>query len=124
MQFVKILNYLLSWRLSKKEEKIADDDFIAHFDTNDCITLLKCKICTWYTAQIRTEARLHNSCGHILHSILLYVDSVTYVPKTNAYNHVKAWGLHGWVKKKFLMNSYLEYGCILTELEAATCGVL
>ena len=32
------------------------DDFIADFDTDGDITLLKCKICRKYTAQISSEA--------------------------------------------------------------------
>ena len=54
----------------------------------------------------------------------LYVDSVTYVQKANVYNHIKAGGLHVWAKKKILMDSKLEYGCILIEPEAATWGFL
>ena len=45
-------------------------DFIADFDTDGGFTLLKCKLCRKYTAQIRTEAQLHNLRGQILGSIL------------------------------------------------------
>ena len=36
------------------------NNFIADFDTDGDITLLKCKICRKYTVQIRTEARSRN----------------------------------------------------------------
>ena len=45
---------------------------------------------------------------------------LTYVQKANVYNHIKAGGLHVWAKKKIVMDSKLEYGCILIEPEAAT----
>ena len=70
------------------------DDFIADFDTDDDVTLLRCKICGKYSSQIRIVARLHNLCGQVLDSILSYVDGVTYGHKANMYNHVKAGGLH------------------------------
>ena len=60
---------------------------------------------------------------HIIYmasSILSYVDGITYVHKANVYNHVKAGGLHDWAKKKFVMDLQFEYGCVLTESEAAT----
>ena len=66
------------------------DDFIAAFDTDGDIALLKCEICRKYTTQFRTEAWLHNLHGQILDNILLYLDGVTYVHKANMYNHVKA----------------------------------
>ena len=71
-------------------------------------------------SQIRTNAQSHNLHGQILDSILLYVDVITYVHKANVYNHVKAGGLRDWAKKNFVMGSWLEYGCILTESEAVT----
>ena len=78
------------------------EDFIADFDTDDDITLLKCKIFSKYTASpIRTEAQSHNLCGQILDSILSYVDDETYVHKANVYNDVNTGSLHDWTKKKF-----------------------
>ena len=35
----------------------------------------------------------------------LYVGSVTYVQRSNVYNHIKAGGLHVWAKKKIVMDS-------------------
>ena len=67
------------------------DDFIADFDTDDDITLLKCKVCRKYTAQIGTDAQSHNLCSQIFDSILLYVDNVTYVHEANVCNYVKSW---------------------------------
>ena len=52
--------------------------------------------------------------------ILSYVDGITYVHKANVYNHVKAGCLHDWAKKKFVMDLQFEYGCVLTESQAAT----
>ena len=48
------------------------DDFIANFDTNGDITLLKCRICRKYTAQIRTEARSRILFGQIHDNILKF----------------------------------------------------
>ena len=46
--------------ISKKKKKFlkwdCSADFIVDFNTDSDITLLKCKICRKYTAQIRTEA--------------------------------------------------------------------
>ena len=42
--------------ISKKKKNTDCSDFIADFDTDGDNTLLKCKICREYTAQIRTEA--------------------------------------------------------------------
>ena len=81
------------------------DHFIADFNTDGDITFKKCKIYRKYTAQIRTEAWTHNLCGQILDSILLHVDSVTYVHKVNVYNYVKAGSLHDWAEKKIVMDS-------------------
>ena len=35
----------------------------------------------------------------------LYVGSVTYVQRSNVYNHIKAGGLRVWAKKKIVMDS-------------------
>ena len=76
------------------------DDFIADFNIDGDNTLLKCKICRKYTAQIRTEAKSHNLHGQVLYSILSYVvDSITYIHKANVHKHVKAGGLHDSAKK-------------------------
>ena len=104
------MNYLPSWQLFQKKKKKflkwdCSADFIADFNTDSDITLLKCKICRKYTAQIRTEAHSRYLRGQILDSILPYVDNVTYVQKTNMYNHAKAGGLHVWAKIKFVMDS-------------------
>ena len=82
------MNYLPSWQLFGKKKKNTvskktflkwdySDDFISDFDTDGDITLLKCKICRKYIAQIKTEARWRNLRGQILDSILSYVNSVT-----------------------------------------------
>ena len=42
------------------------DDFIADFDTDGDITLLKCKLCRKYTAQISSETQSHVLHGQIL----------------------------------------------------------
>ena len=85
MLFVKILNYLLSWQLfqrrkknvSKKKKKLlkwdCSDDFIADFETDGDITLLKCKIWGKYSAQLRTETQSLNLCGQILDIIVVLV---------------------------------------------------
>ena len=109
------MNYLPSWQLFQKNKNTVlknaflkwdcSDDFIADFDTEGDITLLKCKICRKYTAQIRTDAGSRNSCGQILDSILSNVDGITYVHKANVYKYVKAGGLHDLPKKKFVMDS-------------------
>ena len=70
------------------------DYFIADFDTDGDVTLLNCKICRKYIAQIRTVAWSRNLHGQVLDSILPYVDDVTYAHKANIYNHVKVEGLH------------------------------
>ena len=41
--------------ISKQKKNTDCSDFTAGFDTDGDNTLLKCKICRKYTAQIRTE---------------------------------------------------------------------
>ena len=105
------MNYLTSWQIFGKRRKIlfqkkkflkweCSDDFISDIATDSDITLLKCKICRKYTAQIKSKARWHNLHGQILDRILSHGESVTYIHKVNVYNHVKAGGLHNWAKKK------------------------
>ena len=55
--------------------------------------------------ELVTVALLHNLHGQVLDSILLHVDSATYVHKANMYNHVKAGGLRDCTKKKFVIDS-------------------